>query len=114
MKRISLKKKVKKYSQRINSKNIKKNCYRKKSGNNNNKINVIFNGDVIINKNQLIEIKTNNLTNNRNSNNDINKNKNGMIIINNNINKEKGNSFKIINVNRNINLINKKEQNINT
>ena len=37
-----------------------------------------------------------------------------MIIINNNINKEKGNSFKIINVNRNINLINKKEQNINT
>ena len=114
MKRISLKKKVKKYSQRINSKNIKKNCYRKKSGNNNNKINVIFNGDVIINKNQLIEIKTNNLTNNRNSNIDINKNKNGMIIINNNINKEKGNSFKIINVNRNINLINKKEQNINT
>ena len=63
------------------------------------------------NKNQLIEIKTNNLTNNRNSNN---KNKNGMIIINNNINKDKGNSFKIINVNRNINLINKKEQKINT
>ena len=82
-------------------------------GNNNNKINVIFNGDVIINKNQLIEIKQNNLTNNRNSNNDINKNKNGLLIIN-NINKDRGNSFKIINVNRNINLINKKEQNINT
>ena len=114
MKRISLKKKVKKFSQRINSKNTKKNCYRKQIGNNNNKINVIFNGDVIINKNQLIEIRPNNATNNRNSNNDINKNKNGMLIINNNINKDRGNSFKLINVNRNINLINKKEQNINT
>ena len=113
MKRISLKKKVKKYSQKINSKNTKKNCYRKQMGNNNNKINVIFNGDVIINKNQLIEIRSNNLTNNKTSNNDINKNKNGMLLIN-NINKDRGNSFKIINVNRNINLINKKDQNINT
>ena len=104
MKKISLKKEVKKFSQGINSKNTKKNSYRMQMGNNNNKINVIFNGDVIINKNQLIEIKQNNLTNNRNSNNDINKNKNGMLIIN-NINKDRGNSFKIINVNRNINLI---------
>ena len=113
MKRISLKKKVKKFSQKINLKNTKKNGYRKQMGNNKNKINVIFNGDVIINKNQLIEIRSNNLTNNKTSNNDINKNKNGMLLIN-NINKDRGNSFKIINVNRNINLINKKEQNINT
>ena len=47
------------------------------------------------------------------NNNDVNKNKNGIVIIN-NINKDRGNSMKIINVNRNINLINKKEQNINT
>jgi hypothetical protein len=113
MKRISLKKKVKKFSQRMNSKNNKQNCYRKKVGNNNNKINVIFNGDVIINKNQLIEIRPNNISSNKNNNNDVNKNKNGIVIIN-NINKDRGNSMKIINVNRNINLINKKEQNINT
>ena len=111
MKRISLKKKVKKFSQRMNSKNNKQNCYRKKVGNNNNKINVIFNGDVIINKNQLIEIRPNNISSNKNNNNDVNKN--GIVIIN-NINKDRGNSMKIINVNRNINLINKKEQNINT
>ena len=114
MKRISLKKKVKKFSQRMNSKNNKQNFYRKKVGNNNNKINVIFNGDVIINKNQLIEIRPNNISSNKiNNNNDVNKNKNGIVIIN-NINKDRGNSMKIINVNRNINLINKKEQNINT
>ena len=78
---------------------------------NNNKITVIFNGDVIINKNQLIEIRQNSLNNNfRNSKKDINKNR---IVIINASNKDRGNSLKIINVNRNVNLINKKEQNSN-
>ena len=111
LQKISFKKKTKKFSQRISLKNVKRNFYRKQKGNNNNKINLIFNGDVIINKNQLIEIKQNSI-NNRSSNKDINKNKNVILPIN-NINKERGNSLKIINVNRNLNLINKKEHNIN-
>ena len=110
----SFKKKPKKFSQRISLKNVKRNFYAKPKGNNNNKINLIFNGDVIINKNQLIEIKQNSMnSNNRNSNKDIHLNKNGILPIN-NLNKERGNSLKIINVNRNINLINKKDHNINT
>ena len=114
LKKIAFKKKTKKFSQRVSINNVKKNIYRKPKGNsNNNKINVIFNGDVIINKNQVIEIKQNSINSmNKSTNKDGNKNKNAIIPIN-NINKERGNSVKIINVNRNINLINKKEQNNN-
>ena len=114
LKKIAFKKKAKKFSQRVSINNVKKNNFRKPKGNNNNnKINVIFNGDVIINKNQVIEIKQNSINSmNKSTNKDGNKNKNAIIPIN-NINKERGNSVKIINVNRNINLINKKEQNNN-
>ena len=49
---------------------------------------------------------------NKSTNKDNNKNTNAILPIN-CINKERGNSVKIINVNRNINLINKKEQNNN-
>ena len=113
MKKNSIKKKTKKFTQGFSAKNTKKNFYRKEKRNinNSNKINVIFNGDVIINKNQLIEIRQNSLNNNfRNSKKDINKNR---IVIINASNKDRGNSLKIINVNRNVNLINKKEQNSN-
>jgi len=114
LKKIAFKKKANKFSQRVSINNVKKNNFRKPKGNNNNnKINVIFNGDVIINKNQVIEIKQNSINSmNKSTNKDGNKNKNAIIPIN-NINKERGNSVKIINVNRNINLINKKEQNNN-
>ena len=96
----------------MNLKNIKKRIYAEQRDNiNTNKINVIFNGDVIINKNQLIEIKQNN-SNNKNINKDVNKNKNVISPID-KVNKGKEKSPKIINVNRNINLINKKEQNQN-
>ena len=113
LKRLSIKKKTKKFSQRVSLKKVKKKIYKNQKGNNANKINLIFNGDVIINKNQLIEIKQNNNNNNNNKiiNNDI-KNKNNLLTIN-GTNKERGNSSKIINVNRNNNLINKREQNIN-
>ena len=114
LKKIAFKKKTKKFSQRVSINNVKKNIYRKPKGNsNNNKINVIFNGDVIINKNQVIEIKQNSINSmNKSTNKDNNKNTNAILPIN-CINKERGNSVKIINVNRNINLINKKEQNNN-
>ena len=112
LKKISLKKKFKKFSQRMSSKNTKNN-FNKKQNDNNNKINFIFNGDVIINKNQLIEIKQNSINNKNNNNKDINKNKSGIMQINNS-NKDRDNSLKIINVNRNINLINKKLQNLET
>ena len=112
LKKISLKKKFKKFSQRMSSKNTKNN-FNKKQNDNNNKINFIFNGDVIINKNQLIEIKQNSINNKNNNNKDINKNKSGIMEINNS-NKDRDNSLKIINVNRNINLINKKLQNLET
>ena len=111
LKRISLKKKFKKFSQRMSSKNTKNN-FNKKQNDNNNKINFIFNGDVIINKNQLIEIKQNSINNKNINNKDNNKNKNGILQMN-NTNKDRD-SLKIINVNRNINLINKKLQNLNT
>ena len=113
MKKITYKNNVKKFSQRISLKNVKRSfCADQKDINNNNKINVIFNGDVIINKNQLIEIKQNSKNNNKSINKDINKIKKVFSPIS-KINKERENSFKIINVNRNINLINKKEKNIN-
>ena len=113
MKKIAYKNNVKKFSQRISLKNVKRSfCADQKDINNNNKINVIFNGDVIINKNQLIEIKQNGKNNNKSINKDINKIKKVFSPIS-KINKERENSFKIINVNRNINLINKKEKNIN-
>ena len=114
LKKIAFKKKAKKFSQRVSINNVKKNNFRKPKGNNNNnKINVIFNGDVIINKNQVIEIKQNSINSmNKSTNKDNNKNTNAILPIN-CINKERGNSVKIINVNRNINLINKKEQNNN-
>ena len=112
LKKIAIKRKQKRFSQRMNLKNIKKRIYAEQRDNiNTNKINVIFNGDVIINKNQLIEIKQNN-SNNKNINKDINKNKNVVSPID-KVNKGKEKSPKIINVNRNINLINKKEQNQN-
>ena len=102
LKKIAFKKKTKKFSQRVSINNVKKNIYRKPKGNsNNNKINVIFNGDVIIINSM-----------NKSTNKDNNKNTNAILPIN-CINKERGNSVKIINVNRNINLINKKEQNNN-
>ena len=113
LKKIAIKRKQKRFSQRMNLKNIKKRIYAEQRDNiNTNKINVIFNGDVIINKNQLIEIKQNN-SNNKNINKDVsNKNKNVVSPID-KVNKGKEKSPKIINVNRNINLINKKEQNQN-
>ena len=115
LKKISLKKKFTKFSQRISSKNTKNNSNKKHNDNNinNNKINFIFNGDVIINKNQLIEIKQNSINNKNINNKDINKNKSGIMQINNS-NKDRDNSLKIINVNRNINLINKKLQNLDS
>ena len=110
LKKLSFKRKTKKLSQRVSLKNIKKKIYRKQKSNT-NKINVIFNGDVIINKNELIEIKQNNININNRSNKNINKNQNNIFSLN-STNKDRGNSFNIINVNRNINLINKKDQNI--
>ena len=103
--KISIKKKNKKYSQRLSKLKEKNNFYiksKKKFKNNRG----MLSGDNIFNKKKIIEIKQNSLyVNNKGYQKDNNNN----IKSNDTISHERGNSLQIINVNRNINLINKKE-----
>ena len=102
--KISIKKKNKKYSQRISKIKENNNFYikpKKKYHNNRG----MLSGDNIFNRKKIIEIKQNSLyINNKGMAKD-----NNNIRSNDTISHERGNSLQIINVNRNINLINKKE-----
>ena len=101
--KISIKKKNKKYSQRMSKIKESNNFYikpKKKYHNNRG----MLSGDNIFNRKKIIEIKQNSLyINNKGMAKDNN------IRSNDTVSHERGNSLQIINVNRNINLINKKE-----
>ena len=102
--KISIKKKNKKHSQRVSK--IKDNKFyikpKKKFKNNRG----MLSGDNIFNRKKVIEMKQNSLhMNNRTIHKDNNNVKSNNTISH----RERGNSFQIINVNRNINLINKND-----
>ena len=102
--KISIKKKAKKSSQRVSKKKDKIKFYIKPK----NKYNRgILSGDNIFNRKKIIEIKQNSLhLNSRTTHKDNNNVKSNNTISH----RERGNSLQIINVNRNINLINKKDR----
>ena len=104
--KISIKKKAKKNSQRISKKKDKIKFYIKPKNKYKNR--GMLSGDNIFNRKKIIEIKQNSLhLNSRTTHKDNNNN----VKSNNTIShRERGNSLQIINVNRNINLINKKER----
>ena len=104
--KISIKKKTKKNSQRISKKKDKIKFYIKPKNKYKNR--GILSGDNIFNRKKIIEIKQNSLhLNSRTTHKDNNNN----VKSNNTIShRERGNSLQIINVNRNINLINKKDR----
>ena len=102
--KISINKRNKKHSQRISK--IKDNKFyikpKKKLKNNRG----MLSGDNIFNRKKVIEMKQNSLhMNNRTIHKDNNNVKSNNTISH----RERGNSFQIINVNRNINLINKND-----
>ena len=104
--KISIKKKAKKSSQRISKKKDKIKYYIKQKNKYKNR--GMLSGDNIFNRKKIIEIKQNSLhLNSRTTHKDNNNN----VKSNNTIShRERGNSLQIINVNRNINLINKKDR----
>ncbi len=106
--KISIKKKSKKNSQRI-SKNKENNKFYVKPKKKYKKNRGMLSGDNIFNRKKVMEIKQNSLhVNNRTIRKDLNNNNNAKS--NNTIShRDRGNSFQIINVNRNINLINKND-----
>ena len=103
--KISIKKKNKKFSQRISKPKGKNNFYIKPKNKFKNNRGMLSGDNIFNRKKEFIEIKQNSLcVNNRAIQKDNNNAKS-----NNTISHERGNSLQIINVNRNINLINKNE-----
>ena len=104
--KISIKKKSKKNSQRL-SKNKENNKFYVKPKKKYKKNRGMLSGDNIFNRKKVMEIKQNSLhANNRTIRKDHNNNAKSNNTIS---HRDRGNSFQIINVNRNINLINKND-----